>query len=495
MTESHSTTPSPSDKSSRPSKPYSEYPLTAHPNGQWCRKIRDQIHYFGSWDDPDAALSLYLAQKDDLHAGRKPRPDADAVLVKDVVNAFLNHKDALLAAGELSKHTRAKHQTATDEVISAFGKSRLAADLGPDDFAALRKRMAAKWGLLRLGDMIQQVRSIFKYAHDSRMLPLPVCFGPGFARPSKKAQRLHRAEQGPKLFSANEVKEMIAGATPAMRAMILLGINCGFGNADCGKLPLSAVDLDAGIIDFPRPKTGIPRRCVLWPETVAAIRSALAKRPPAKREQDAAFVFLTRCGTPWAKDEYTSPIVLEMRKLLDKLGISGKKRLGFYTLRHVFRTVADESKDQPTVDFIMGHEVPHMSAVYREAISDDRLRAVADYVRNWLFGDPEAAKASVEWTMPPQSLPSTRHAEEDLLQKLSPEEQRLCLQAALHKASYQQVVLANRLMARGWGEPYLYRGCVWLSNPPLKPQRRQRGSASLGKAIKITKKGRILRAW
>jgi hypothetical protein len=45
------------------------------------------------------------------------------------------------------------------------------------------------------------------------------------------------------------------------------------------RLPLSAVDLDAGVIDFPRPKTGIPRRCPLWPETAAAIRELLAKRP------------------------------------------------------------------------------------------------------------------------------------------------------------------------------------------------------------------------
>jgi hypothetical protein len=34
----------------------------------------------------------------------------------------------------------------------------------------------------------------------------------------------------------------------------------------------------------------------------------------------------------------------------------------------------------------MGHEVPHMSSVYRETISDERLRAVADHVRAWLFG-------------------------------------------------------------------------------------------------------------
>jgi integrase len=60
--------------------------------------------------------------------------------------------------------------------------------------------------------------------------------------------------------------------------------------------------------------------------------------------------------------------------------------LGFYTLRHTFRTVADESKDQPAVDHIMGHEVPHMSAIYRETISDERLKAVTEHVRSWLFG-------------------------------------------------------------------------------------------------------------
>jgi hypothetical protein len=36
----------------------------------------------------------------------------------------------------------------------------------------------------------------------------------------------------------------------------------------------------------------------------------------------------------------------------------------------------------------MGHEVPHMSSVYRETISDARLKAVSDHVRRWLFGEP-----------------------------------------------------------------------------------------------------------
>jgi integrase len=168
--------------------------------------------------------------------------------------------------------------------------------------------------------------------------------------------------------------------------MILLGINCGFGNADCALLPRSVVDLDAGLIDFPRPKTGIPRRCPLWPETVQALKDALATCPRPKQAEHAELVFVTRCGDSWHKDTPDGPISREMGKLLRRLGINGRKGLGFYTMRHTFRTVADESKDQPAVDFIMGHEVPHMSSIYRETISDERLRAVAEHVRRWLFG-------------------------------------------------------------------------------------------------------------
>jgi integrase len=74
-----------------------------------------------------------------------------------------------------------------------------------------------------------------------------------------------------------------------------------------------------------------------------------------------------------------------MRKVLQDLGINGRKGLGFYTIRHTFRTVADETKDSVACDAIMGHETPHISSVYRETISDSRLREVADHVRRWLF--------------------------------------------------------------------------------------------------------------
>src|SRR5215831_18844691 len=103
MSESDSTTTPAPDKPAKPTKPYPEYPLFPHAAGVWAKKVRGKLHYFGKWDDPDGALKKYLEQKDDLHAGRKPRPEAEAVTVKDVANAFLNHKQALLDAGELSR--------------------------------------------------------------------------------------------------------------------------------------------------------------------------------------------------------------------------------------------------------------------------------------------------------------------------------------------------------------------------------------------------------
>ena len=386
MSKSDSTTPPVSGK---PAKPRPDFPLFAHAAGVWAKKIRGKLHYFGPWNDPDGALAKYNEQKDDLHAGRKPRPNTEGLTVKEAANAFLNAKDALLAAGELSVHTKANYQRAAETLVSHMGKSRLVADLDPQDFAALRNKMAKKWGPHRLAVTIQHIRSIFKHAFDSGLIDKPVRFGPGFKRPTKKTFRLHRAEQGAKLFSAEELRRILDAAGPTMKAMILLAVNSGLGNSDCGNLPLTAVDLDAGWLDYARVKTGIARRCPLWPETVEALREALAKRPNPKSEEHAGLFFVTKYGGPWAKDTPDSPVTKEMRKLLDSLDINGHRN--FYSLRHTFRTVADEARDQPAADYIMGHARDDMASVYRERISDERLRAVVNHVRNWLFPPPKPA--------------------------------------------------------------------------------------------------------
>jgi integrase len=386
----------------------------------------------------------------------------------------------MMERGELSRRTFLGYEDACKEVIAAFGKNRLADDLASEDFAILHKRLGGNRGPKWLGNTIQNIRCLFKYAFDSRLLSAPIHFGPDFKRPAKRVLRALRAQKGPNLFTATEVRQLLEIASVPMRAMILLGINCGFGNADCGTLPMTALDLDSGIISFPRPKTGIARRCLLWPETIAALRDAIAQRPNPKRPDDAGLVFLTRCGVPWHKDIADSPITKELRKMLKQLDLLTRKGRGFYTLRHTFRTAADETKDQPAIFYIMGREIPDMSSIYRETISDDRLRAVTDHVRKWLFD--ESMDNAVSNNLP--SEPS---------RILSEEERKLRnLQYGLGKANYQQVLTASRLMKKGWGEPYYYRGHVWLTSPASRRPRQSKEMRDRSiRAIRINKAGQI----
>jgi integrase len=406
-----------SRKPDRPKKPYRDFPLTPHASGAWQKKIRGRIYYFGKWarrvngkleriegDGWEAALAEYQEQRDDLHAGRTPRVRGDGLTLADLCNRFLTAKLRKQEAGEIGVRSFADYKTITDLLVSAFGANRLVGDLAADDFEALRAAMVKRWGPVRLANAITRVKSVFKYGTENGLIEKTVRYGSEFKKPDKAVMRKHRAKNGARMLEAEELRALIDGAqvvgetgpefvrpTPALRAMILLGLNAGFGNQDCATLPLSAVNLERGWIDSARPKTGIPRRCPLWPETVEALRVAIAERPEPAQYADCELVFLTTRGHAFIRStekSHKDRITIQFAELLGMLKLR-REGVGFYTLRHVFRTVADAARDPVAIDLIMGHADPSMGAVYRERIDDSRLEAVVTVVREWLFGKPD----------------------------------------------------------------------------------------------------------
>lgn len=370
-------------------KPRPDFPLTPHPTGRWCKKVRGRLHYFGKIGDPDAALALWLAHKDDLLAGRTPRASKGAIELRDVLNHFLTAKRLQVDSGELTPRTWADYHATGERLAKDFRANRPVDDLYPDDFASYRAGIAKRWGPVALTNEIQRVRTIFKYAFEAGLIEKPLPFGPSFKRPSKKTLRLARAAKGSRMIEAADLRCIIDAAPQPLLTMILLALNAGLGNADCAALPLKAIHLDTGWVDFPRPKTGIPRRFKLWPETLEALGEWLRQRPEPKDDAYAKLVFVTRFRTSWDKsggdgDNHANPIAWEMKRLLRKLQMY-RPGIGFYALRHVFRTMADECRDQVAVDHVMGHARDDMASVYRERISDDRLQVVTNYVRTWLF--------------------------------------------------------------------------------------------------------------
>jgi integrase len=142
-------------------------------------------------------------------------------------------------------------------------------------------------------------------------------------------------------------------------------------------------------------KTETPRRVPLWPETVDALKSVLANRKPPRDPADFGIFFLTRTRRRWVrtkhgespeKNLHVNALSQAFGKLLHALHINGRTGLNFYTLRRQFEIVGGESRDQVAVDAVMGHVDDSMAAIYRQnVISDERLRAVTDHVRGWLF--------------------------------------------------------------------------------------------------------------
>jgi integrase len=308
---------------------------------------------------------------------------SDGLTVADLCNRFLTAKLRQREAGEITARTFDEYRSTTDRLVSTFGKDRLVDDLASDDFEALRAGMAKQWGPVRLGNEIQKVRTVFKYGYEAGLIDRPVRYGPQFKKPSAGVLRRHRAKNGERMLEAGEIRRLLDAAPVQLRAMLLLGVNAGFGNHDVATLPLSALDLDTGWVNYPRPKTGIPRRCPLWPETVATLREAIASRPTPKPDA-AALVFVTTRGRPWLSRGIANPVSVAARDLIKTAGVH-RNGVGFYTLRHTFRTVADAARDPVAADLIMGHSDPSMAAHYRERVEDSRLAAVADAVRGWLF--------------------------------------------------------------------------------------------------------------
>lgn len=380
----------------KPRKPSKDYPLFAHDTGRWAKKIRGQTRYFGPWEDPQAALRKYLSEKDYYLAGIEP-PTEDSphgITLRSTCNLFLEQKESEIQNEQIKAKTFQDLVDTAARLVDAWSPNKPVCQLRPKDFASLQNRWAREVGTHRLKGRIQRTKQIFKWAYESDLIEKPVKFGPNFKGPSARDKRKARVEKGRIDYSAKEIRLYLEHAKPQMRAMILLAINCGFGNTDCAELKKDYIDWRKGWVDYARPKTFIERRCKLWPETLAALKELVNNTDRKEKEPEhAALVFLTqKQGTPWIKEKQSpsgkwyrdDSIAKEFKKLQAELKLVRPGRT-FYGLRHTFATVAGDSCDQVAVNKAMGHVDETIAAHYREGIADARLEKIADFVHQWLF--------------------------------------------------------------------------------------------------------------
>jgi len=359
----------------KPQKPYPEFPLFAHASGKWAKKIKGKIHYFGKWDNPIGALEEY----NNLVAGGQQRPAtaSRAILdLRDGLSVFLTSKRVERDAGALSHRTFNDYKRTGKKLIDFFGKHRPIESLTPSDFTRYRNHRLETINILSMGNECTRIKTILKWLAASKHTR-KIDTGPDFRKASSKALRAHKRKAGLKLFTADEIHKLLDESGIHMRAMILLGINCGFGNGDCNEIPLSILStmVDTGWLEYPRPKTEVDRRCPVWPETREAVKLSISRRPASNLPNG----FLQANGVPYS--DGNADISKRFRAIRDAAKI---KVGGFYWLRHTFQTQGEMSRDHVAVSAIMGHVDDSMAGNYRELVQDERLLHVTETIRTWL---------------------------------------------------------------------------------------------------------------
>ena len=354
-----------------------------------------------------------------------------------IANAYLTRKLRQVEVGRLTEDTLNEYTGAIKEFCDHVGATTRFCDLASHHFSDFADALGKRFGLYRLQKYLIIVRMLFRWAGPAPggvgLVPALPDYGDAFRLPARsefrRAKHLARAADGVKRYTSAQVREQLDGKvvnikrkrkmllksgetkivkdvqerhrrpSKALKAMILLALNGGFGNRDCAYLPITIAEpaLRDGWMDYARDKTGAERLFWLWPETRAALEAWWAARQkikPAKgsvnlwgveRDYKDLF-FLTKEGRPWVvgkKDQ----IGMRYAALLRALGQTSR---GFRSLRRTCRTVLAETAQELAVDMIMGHadDAQDMARTYTVEVSREIIRTVCQHGREkLLFAD------------------------------------------------------------------------------------------------------------
>lgn len=286
--------------------------------------------------------------------------------------------------------------TLLDRFIETVGPRQPAVAINPTWFSKFARSFNGKAPTSIRREIIY-LTTFFNWAgpgrHSQNFYKEPVQFGPDFKKPDEAKLRASLANSST-LMTAGEFAAALDAASPSplLYAVGLVGLNCAFLPEDLVTVPMTAFDMAAGIVEFPRGKTHIPRRAVLMPETIDAIEHYLRYRPESAAADGPMFV--RDDGLPFnQRRERGQDEKAGRHNALSRYwrSVTGHPLKG---LRTTFATEADGSVDQRAVDLVMGHAAKSVRARhYVKQFDPERLRSVIDAV--WQRVAPRTPRQSV----------------------------------------------------------------------------------------------------
>ena len=342
-----------------------KFPLTLHPTMQYCKKIKGKIYYFGS--NKTEALQKYLDQATHLHGCLEDvqKPADDNMTLKYLCDMYLKFQFSKVQANDLTAGHHNEQIGSLNKLMAFLGRSLKIKNILTIDLQNY-KRMIQKShvSVCRLNLHISIMKAMFHWARKNDILE---------NIPNIDAVSRGKIVHCEKFtFESGQIKKLLHAADVKMRAMIWLGLNCGFGCTDCAGLKWTNLDLTNARVRLPRRKTGILRDLPLWLETV----EALEKVPKTGK-----LVFYTSRGNPYIQTLFKSDgngngkyttlntITTKFSRLIKRTGLDIPKGTGFYTLRRTAATIAARSGDPFAVQRLLGHADLQMATRYVQDVS------------------------------------------------------------------------------------------------------------------------------
>ena len=349
-----------------------KFPLTLHPTGQYCKKIKGKIHYFGS--DKKAALQKYLNEAARLYGLQEDvqKLQDENMTLKQLCDMYLKYQHSKLQANSLTANHYNEQIGSLKKLMAFLGQNieiNKISTLNLQNYK--RKIQNSHVSVSRLNLHISIMKALFHWARKNDILE----HIPNIDAVSR-GKIIHHERF---TFDYEQISKLLTAADVKMKAMIWLGLNCGFGCTDCSELKWADLDIVNARVRLPRRKTGISRDLPLWPETVEAIKKVL---------KTGKLVFYTSRGNAFmhtlvktdgngnCKYSTQNTITTKFSRLIKKSGLKVPKGTGFYTLRRTAATIAARSGDPFAVQRLLGHADLQMATRYVQDVSKQTDKVV-----------------------------------------------------------------------------------------------------------------------
>lgn len=361
--------------------------LTRRKDGRYVCKINGTPEYFGR-DEAEAyeRLDKRLAELAEPGAPTGERPLSVGRLLSDFWSKAKGNHDA---TGKPNAEVLKRYA----QIVNMMGRvlipgfkamgakdnppsSPLLADLTEADFQRLavvlnKRKDGSFYRPSTRQQYITIAQMILKYATDRNWLE-PYKYRDVLKGPTKPEKLVYLQERGPLRFTPEQIKQLLDASDGPLHAHVLLGINAAYGPTDCAKLKARYIAKEGRItwLTQHRSKTGEPRRCPLWPETVAALDECFPWKLTALEIGNNFGELMAQVfGKDW-HDQFPPST-------------------GFYNLRRSFDIIASETAPDHVVKMVMGHDdrTNNMTGRYRQGvIADKQLLAAVKYVRRKVLG-------------------------------------------------------------------------------------------------------------